>query len=125
MTDEPLQPEQQFDNPALGRALRKAAIKRVRQHADPAWLAAAFSAVERAAREQPRFATDDAKRIMEPGYSTHEPRAWGAVMTKAQRELVCRPEPAHKLSQRGISHMRPQRIWHSLIYWRTLTGRLK
>ena len=112
-------------SPELGRALAKAAIQRVRQHANPAWMAAAKSAVERIARSQPRFATDDAKRIMEPGHQTHELRAWGPVVTWAERELLCRPEAAHKPSQRTVSHVRPQRVWHSLVYWRTLTGRLK
>lgn len=107
------------------RVLKQAAIHRVGQRANPAWMEAAKSAVAHVCRSQPRFSTDDAKKIMEPGHQTHDPRAWGAVMTWAHEELLCRPEAAHKLSQFGVSHQRPQRVWRSLVYWRTLTGRLK
>lgn len=118
----PEQPQPNEFNPELGRKLRDTAIKRVRQHANPAWMAAAISAVERVARLQPRFSTEDAKRIMEPGYYTHELRAWGAVMKHIQQELVAAPEPGHKPAERGVSHRRPLRMWRSLIYWRTLAG---
>lgn len=112
-------------NPELGQALANEAIQRVGENANAAWMAAAFSAVERVARSQPRFTTDDAKRVMEPGYHTHEPRAWGAVMTRAANELLCRAEPVHWKSQRSVSHSRPQRVWHSLVYWRTIAGKRK
>ena len=93
------------------------AIQRAGEHAHPEWLAEARDAVYIVALRKPQFTTDDVWDAMaEVKVTTHEPRAIGAVMRSAAKEGICAPTLTYLNSRRRACHLRPLRVWKSLIY---------
>lgn len=93
------------------------AIQRVGEHAHPEWLAEARDAVYVVALRLPQFTTDDVWDAMQDvEVTTHEPRALGAVMRAAAKEGICAPSLGYVNSRRRACHLRPLRVWKSLIY---------
>lgn len=113
------QPSFNFDAVAA-QADKRAAIKRVADHANKAWLNVFYSALERVAHRLPHFTADDVWQEYEstPDRPTqHEPRAAGAVVVRAIKTGLIRPvENSFKRSNRRSCHNRPIQVYESLIY---------
>jgi hypothetical protein len=97
---------------------RAAAIDQVERNADDEWKRIATEAVWRLAYSRLEFTTDDVWEELEGlGYSTHEPRAMGAVMRASARNgIICKTDRVMN-SRRVQCHARPVAVWQSL--WRT------
>lgn len=100
-------------------AARDEAIDRVEKNSDPDWAEAAYLACCLVAEEQPLFTSDNVwmkLATLFPQYSTHEPRAMGAVLRRAAKEnKICGTDDYVK-SNRPECHHRPQMIWKSMIH---------
>lgn len=101
---------------APGRAARDKAIQKVETHANDEWKQSAFAAVEKTAREAEAFIVDSVWLRMPEGSSTHEGRAMGAIMQKAQREGLIAPTNDFRPSFDKTHHACPRRVWKSLVY---------
>ena len=90
-----------------------AAIRRVREHADPAWLAQAYSAIQHLCAQRFSFSSDDvwaaldARNVPAP----REPRALGAVMRQAARDGLLAASGTYVQSEREACHNRPVMQW--------------
>lgn len=94
-----------FD-PDEGARLRDEAIARVEEHV--------------VRREQGSTAGNPEDRLVlwqelltAPAW-THEPRAMGAAMRRAERAGWCKPTDDWWLSKRPVCHRNPKRVWRSL-----------
>jgi hypothetical protein len=95
---------------------RDEALERVEENAHADWLMAAEWAVTGLAFNYEEFTSDDIwKAVNEQGFSTHEPRAMGAVMVKAARAGMIAPTDRWVQSKRTACHGRPIRVWRSLL----------
>lgn len=99
-----------FDAAEAMRA-RDAAIRRVDEHADPAWRETALAAVSRLAAAGQPFTTDDVVRALPATVSTHDPRALGPVMLRAARMGIVAPMDQYRNSESTVCHGRPKRLW--------------
>lgn len=117
MTQRPLWPEPDTQAcgmpPSNGTIEREEAIARVEENADLLWRAAALAAVYVTAVTHDELTTDD---VPLPGVTTHELRAWGAIMRQAQVAGWIVASDRHRLSSRAACHRRPKRVWLSRIY---------
>lgn len=107
-----------FD-PQGGSAARDEGIDRADRHADPVWKAWWEDAVRRIAEQQQYFSTDDVERLKlmeQVTHTTHEKRAIGGIMRRANKDGVCAPTENWVQSQRRVNHRRPLRVWASLLY---------
>jgi len=95
-------------NPPPGERERDEAVKRAEEHADPEWATAAEAEIRRLAATREPFTTDDAV-VDEVG--THEPRAWGAIVTRLKASGEIRPTGNWVLSRNATCHRRPKREW--------------
>jgi len=110
----PTQPS--FFDPVEGKRLREDGIARAEDHAVPDWNVEVDKAILRIARRRPLFTTDDVWAEIAPIPTlTHEPRAMGAAMRRAQRAGWCKPTDEHWLTKRALAHRRPLRVWQSLL----------
>lgn len=106
-----------FDYAAANEAARAvervtaAAIQQVDDHADGAWRKAAFEAVRTLAETGQPFTTDDAQAGMPDDVTTHEPRAWGAIMRIMARQGVIEATSQYVNSEQVSCHGRPKRLW--------------
>lgn len=112
------------------RAKMGAAIDRVEENADEAWMEAAMMAVKHVCTQRKRwqdqdgltFTTDDvweaidhlARGFDPPLDPPHEPRAMGAVMLKASRAGLIQKTNLTKDSVRPECNCRPVRVWRVL-----------
>lgn len=101
-----------FD-PVDSKAVTDEAVERAGAHADADWMAAALGAVAACARRTSHFTTDDVYAYLTDA-STHEPRAMGAVMRKAQAAGICQATDQYRPSSRPAAHQNPKRVWQSL-----------
>jgi len=101
-----------FD-PVTAKAVTNEAVERAGAHADADWMAAALGAVEACAHGRSLFTTDDVYEYLTDA-STHEPRAMGAVMRKAQAAGICQATEYYRPSSRPQAHQNPKRVWASL-----------
>ena len=95
------------------------AIARVEGHADDDWKAAAYDAVVWLAERRPEFTTDAVWAVLarrDPDAATHERRAMGAVMRRAQADKIVQATERYHVSIRVECHGNPKRVWASLIY---------
>jgi hypothetical protein len=106
-----------FD-PVAGEAGKNAGIARAARAANPEWVVFMEAALIEVARRQPFFFTDDVERIRvtRGGPSTHENRAMGAIMQRAQRNGMCEQTPTFVPTHRAVGHYGPRRVWRSRIY---------
>jgi hypothetical protein len=101
----------------LGTELKREAIERVERNADQQWKAVAEAAVRQIASTRRTLTTDDVwAALTDTGFSTHEPRAMGAIMTAAARKRWVEATDRTIESTRPENHRRPVRVWRSLIY---------
>lgn len=91
------------------KTLRDKSIRQVEENADDSWLSDAYFAVKRIARKGAPFTTDDVWKAVK-GFP-REPRAMGAVITRAYRDGLIAPTDSWKQSIRPSSHARPLRVW--------------
>jgi hypothetical protein len=94
-----------------GEELRDSGIQKADEHADPKWRRDALATVRRCAESRSLFTTDLVWEHMES--ETHEPRAMGAVMLRAQKLGWIQPSENWELSRRPECHRRPIRVWRS------------
>lgn len=90
-------------------AARDEAIDRAGQAAPVEWLDAALVVVDRLARTLSEFTTDDVWDALTT--RPPEPRALGAVMTRAKAAGLAVPTDRTRQSRRAECHARPLRIW--------------
>ena len=109
-------------NPAAGMAERDAAIAQVEANANGQWKEAAFAAVERVCRQKQTFVVDDvwiefhrSDGIEQAEYGTHERRAMGAVMKRAERVGLCENTGQYRVSARKTCHRNPRSLWRSKV----------
>jgi hypothetical protein len=103
-----------FD-PAEGERRRERAITIVDEAADNDWKDAAETAIGIVASRLVTFTTDDVWAYLDvlKMPPPREPRAMGAMMRQAQRNLVIVPTARWQLSKRPECHRRPLRVWLS------------
>jgi hypothetical protein len=84
---------------------RDAAVDRVGQYASRVWLDAAYEAVKQVARANREFTSDDVWDMLAEGWPdlpVREPRALGAVLTRAARNEVARIKGCHSCGTRKV-----------------------
>jgi len=94
-------------------AARDEAIARVDDHADEAWKQHALQVIASTARALGEFTTDDVWDRLDPAYSTHEPRALGALMKAMASRGVITATERYRTSKRSECHNRPVRVWRA------------
>ena len=95
-----------------GDLFRDEAIDRVEENADQEWMNDAMDIVRFIVNRYKYFSTDDIWHMLkEP--TTHDNRAMGAVMRKAQAEGWIEPTDRVVKSTRPVCHSRPIRVWRS------------
>lgn len=109
-------------NPAAGMAERDAAIAQVEANANDQWKEAAFAAVQRVCRKKQTFFTDDVWKefhasdgIEKSEFGTHDRRAMGAVIKRAEREGLCENTGQFRPSSRKSTHRSPRSLWRSKV----------
>ncbi len=102
---------------ALADLSRTDALQRVDDHADPDWRNVAYDCVVAVAKRIAVFTTDEvlAELAKYPEVSTHEGRALGPVMMRAQRNAVIVATDQFVNSEAVSRHKAPKRVWASLI----------
>jgi hypothetical protein len=91
--------------------LRDQALKRVaRRPTSTGWMDEALEVIRVIAEGRPEFTVTRARTVLDK--EPPEPRAWGAVMIKAQKLGWIVPTQRH--INQG-SHARPVRVWRSLL----------
>lgn len=101
---------------APGKAARDKALAKVEKNADSGWKEAALAAVKRTAYEAQSFIVDAVWLRLPEGASTHEGRAMGSIMKKAQANGWIKPTDQFQPSIVKEHHACPRRVWVSLIY---------
>jgi hypothetical protein len=91
------------------------AINKVERNADEQWIITALFIIYFLAIEQTQFTADMVWEEFEhyPTVTTHEPRAMGAVMRKAQKIGFISRTSFFVNSNRTSCHNGPKRIWKS------------
>lgn len=106
-------------NHDAARAATDEAIERVERHADDDWKRLAYRAVRWLASTRAEFTAEDAGDALRryyPDAQTHEPRAMGPIMKRAQRDGIIEATDHFRRSDRPESHCCPKQIWASLIH---------
>jgi predicted xylose isomerase-like sugar epimerase len=100
-----------------GKRRRDEAMGRADDHANNEWKVLASMAVFLLAGGMETFTTDDVWRLMatRPEVTTHEPRALGPVMTKAQVSGLIEPIPGlFRRSIQSVCHRRSKQVWRAI-----------
>ena len=102
---------------ALADLSRTDALQRVDEHADPDWRDVAYDCVVAVAKRCAMFTTDEVldELARHPTVSTHEGRAHGPVMMRAQRDRLIIATDQFVKSEAVSRHCAPKRVWASLI----------
>jgi hypothetical protein len=98
--------------------LRDAAIDRVEENANEQWHTEAMEGVRWLAQQSTLFTTDDVWEHLAtvvPEAKTHDNRAMGAVMRKAQKLGWISATDRYWQSKRPMAHARPIRVWKSAL----------
>lgn len=104
-----------FD-PEEGERRKQDGMARAEDHAVVDWNAEVDRAVLRVCYRQALFTTDDvwAELVATTEAATHEPRAMGPAMRRAEIAGWCKPTSDFWLSRRPERHRAPMRVWASL-----------
>lgn len=94
---------------------RDEAVTRVASNADAEWVDHALHVIWCLAVQMDEVTTDDVWDHIGHDYTTHEPRALGAVMKKAAGLGYVQATDRYRPSARPACHARPVRVWASLI----------
>lgn len=106
-----------FDRPAAILAKEKG-MRRVENHANPAWIAVFYEAIKTCARRMPEFTADDVFLELQRDKGapeTHQHRAAGPVIKRAQRDGVIELTDRTRTSARRSCHNTTIRVYRSLI----------
>lgn len=97
-----------------GRRRRDEAMALAEEHAEPSWNETAYEAVRFLALRMEEFTTDDvwALGLVQP----REPRALGAVMSRAVKARLIERTNRVLESARPECHRNPKRVWRSLLF---------
>lgn len=96
---------------------RDKAINRVDAHADIEWKVKAYTIGEQIARANETMISENIwDALTRNGFTTHEPRAMGAVMRKLNSRKVVEATDRFIPSPSPLGHGRPTRVWRSLIF---------
>lgn len=88
------------------------AIAKVDAAANAAWKEACFESIKEACRRWETFTSEDVADILDESDTfTHEPRAMGAMMRKAQAAGYCIPTAEFVPSHRTKSNAYTKRVW--------------
>lgn len=99
---------------ALAARERDAAMVRVDCAADTTWRDVALEAVRRVAMARREFTTDAVlERLERETAYTHEMRALGPVMSRAQKAGWIEPTQRFENSAAVSRHKAPKRVWRS------------
>jgi hypothetical protein len=98
---------------AMAETERDRALRRVERAADPDWTRHVERVVARIAQRLPTFSTDEVWAALDESYSTHEPRALGAIMVDMARRGIIAPTDRTVKSRRPECHRRDVRVWRS------------
>jgi len=97
-----------------GDLFRDEGIDRVEGNANQLWIEKAQQAVKVISKHIKEFTTDKVWVLMDGVHATtHDNRAMGAVMRKAQAEGWIEPTDRVIKSTRAVCHSRPIRVWRS------------
>lgn len=98
-------------------AAKEEAMRRVDEHADDDWKAAAAMAALEAAQSLPELTSDDVIERIPDSFRTHELRALGPVMMRAAKwGWIVKADRAGRNSRRSSLHASPRTVWRSLLY---------
>ncbi len=104
-----------FGNEDEGERRKRDAMRRVESHADTDWKAAAQETIRRCAMRAYLITSDHVWANMPDGVETHEPRAMGPEMKRAQRLGWIEPYD-FVLCKRPSRHRAPIQRWRSLLF---------
>lgn len=104
----------EFDMEA-SRAAADTAIEQASRHANPEFTRDALQAVHALASRRVHFTTDAVWALMSGQITTHEPRALGAVMRRAQKLGWIAPTDEYRCTVQVAAHRRPKRVWRSTL----------
>jgi len=97
--------------------LKQSGIEAAYQYADVDWKKIAADAVRKCAETMPEFSSDDVWEIINAtGVTTHENRAFGAIMQAASRAGMIKATNTIMPSKRPKLHGSLTRVWQSMIY---------
>jgi len=96
-----------------GDLFRDEGIRQVEGNANQEWISEMLFAVFSIAEKNESFTTDNVWDEMQGFTTTHDNRAMGAVMRKAQAEGWIEPTDRVIKSTRAVCHSRPIRVWRS------------
>lgn len=104
---------------AKAREAKRDGVARVDRNAAEGWREIMFEIVREVAARQRLFTSDDVFEIAHQrgvANGTHDLRAFGPVMMKASKRLLCRKAnvPAEN-SRRASLHASPRQVWESLL----------
>lgn len=106
-----------LDGATQGIIERDRGMKQAESNALERWKKLAIESIEKLARRQQFFTTDDVWEHLEmSGCSTHENRAMGSMMRKACNEGWILATDNYIPTRRPDAHRRPVRVWESKIY---------
>ena len=112
-TERPQKPPSPDGGPEEGRWLRDQAVESV-EASNEDWCAYAYGELYKLCQERVEFTSEDLwKRISRDDVA--EPRAMGAVFTKARRAKMCERTDRVTEANRSTRHRGSVRIWRSLI----------
>lgn len=96
-----------------GDLFRDEAIDRVEENADREWMNWALFLIRLIAGQSSVLTSDDVWESLLGYNTTHDNRAMGAVMRKAQTNGWIEPTDRVVKSTRAVCHSRPIRVWRS------------
>lgn len=103
-------------NPETAQQSRNDAMARVESNANAEWKAFMLDLVKDFAADHDEFTADqiyDQYDMMDDAPATHEPRAFGPVMMRAEKSGYIKKTNRFKPSLR--SHATPRRVWASCL----------
>ena len=108
-----------FDE-SKGSILKNIGMDNVRSGANDEFVAAAYQALTKAARELQHVTTDDLMERMPDGLSTRNLKVLGPIMRSAvKQEIIIKDETLPWVPcKRPSRHHAPMQVWKSLIYRR-------
>lgn len=101
-----------------GRDGRDEGMARAEAAANPAWAAGMWKCIQDVARQQAELSADDVFALARKRRvgATHDNRAFGPLMKRAEREGYVEITPRFTNSDRTSKHLNPIRIWKSLVF---------
>ncbi len=118
MNEQPLFEHHDF-NKRRANQLREEALEQVDAAAYEQWKQKARDCIHYCASTMAEFTTDECVALMEnhyPTLTTHEPKAWGPLMTAAAKQGWIVNTKRVTNSSMTSNHARPKTVWKSLEY---------